>query len=552
MRRMNSEFKTVNMSEEGKKLSNRDYFGYVEMDDFACYVLADSLDEDSSANSAKLVVESIIRDFTEMPSMGKGRLKRIVHRAHVELRKQKTGMHLKAAVVIAVTDYQRIRYVYVGNSRYYLIRNARIMERTKDQSLTSNLMEAGKIPLDQAAVHEERNNLYSFLGERGTPEIQISKKRKLENGDIFLLLTRGVWEQCPDESLLEIINDAKEPEEVLQRTEDWILGKQETTEIDNYTMAVTFARKVYQSPKKTWTPKKILMIAVSIVAVIGGISIALFLHHRNIQTRERKLTETMKDGENYLQNDNYQRAVEEYSEAKKLAGSLKKDKEALQADQYKKLSEQIILADEALIAGEYEKAQQLYITARKMSQEAGNVGKNYIDSQLDRAKNYMAVYDLIALGEKKEEYGNLESAIAAYKEAREKAADIYDREGKAEALEKQAAAEEELEKAQLEEKAKKKEQEEAVAAEAAKQKQEEEAALELENQQKANDQKNAIDLENQGNMLLAEGQYESAITFYQAAQAIYRRLELDELADNLKPKIDAAKAGMNAAAEEKQ
>ncbi|MFW5669892.1 MAG: hypothetical protein ACOCM4_11720, partial [Acetivibrio ethanolgignens] len=343
-----------------------------------------------------------------------------------------------------------------------------------------------------------------------------------------------------------------EPEEVLQRTEDWILGKQETTEIDNYTMAVTFARKVYQSPKKTWTPKKILMIAVSIVAVIGGISIALFLHHRNIQTRERKLTETMKDGENYLQNDNYQRAVEEYSEAKKLAGSLKKDKEALQADQYKKLSEQIILADEALIAGEYEKAQQLYITARKMSQEAGNVGKNYIDSQLDRAKNYMAVYDLIALGEKKEEYGNLESAIAAYKEAREKAADIYDREGKAEALEKQAAAEEELEKAQLEEKAKKKEQEEAVAAEAAKQKQEEEAALELENQQKANDQKNAIDLENQGNMLLAEGQYESAITFYQAAQAIYRRLELDELADNLKPKIDAAKAGMNAAAEEKQ
>ncbi|MFW5649990.1 MAG: hypothetical protein ACOCNC_01210 [Acetivibrio ethanolgignens] len=552
MRRMNSEFKTVNMSEEGKKLSNRDYFGYVEMDDFACYVLADSLDEDSSANSAKLVVESIIRDFTEMPSMGKGRLKRIVHRAHVELRKQKTGMHLKAAVVIAVTDYQRMRYVYVGNSRYYLIRNARIMERTKDQSLTSNLMEAGKIPLDQAAVHEERNNLYSFLGERGTPEIQISKKRKLENGDIFLLLTRGVWEQCPDESLLEIINAAKEPEEVLQRTEDWILGKQETTEIDNYTMAVTFARKVYQSPKKTWTPKKILMIAVSIVAVIGGISIALFLHHRNIQTRERKLTETMKDGENYLQNDNYQRAVEEYSEAKKLAGSLKKDKEALQADQYKKLSEQIILADEALIAGEYEKAQQLYITARKMSQEAGNVGKNYIDSQLDRAKNYMAVYDLIALGEKKEEYGNLEGAIAAYKEAREKAADIYDREGKAEALEKQAAAEEELEKAQLEEKAKKKEQEEAVAAEAAKQKQEEEAALELENQQKTNDQKNAIDLENQGNMLLAEGQYESAITFYQAAQAIYRRLELDELADNLKPKIDAAKAGMNAAAEEKQ
>ena len=35
MRRINSEFRTRFMSEEGQKLSNRDYFGYAEMDDFA-------------------------------------------------------------------------------------------------------------------------------------------------------------------------------------------------------------------------------------------------------------------------------------------------------------------------------------------------------------------------------------------------------------------------------------------------------------------------------------------------------------------------------------
>lgn len=549
MRRINSEFQTVNMSEEGQKLSNRDYFGYVEMDDFACYVLADSLDGDSSINSAKLVVESIIRDFTEVPSMGKGRLKRMAHRAHTELLRQKAGMHLKASAVVAVTDYQKIRYVYVGNSRYYLIRNDRILEKTTDQSLTSNLVEAEKITLDQAAAHEERNNLYSFLGERGNPKIQISKKRKLENGDVFLLLTRGVWEQCPDEKLLEIIRDANEPEEVLYRTEDWILERQETAEIDNYTMAVTFVRKVYQSPKKPWTLKKILMVVIPVVLVVGGISIALFLGHRSIQNKEKELAECMEDGETYFQNDNYQRAVEEYGEAEELADSLKREEEALLADQYKQVAEQIILADETLAAGEYEKAQELYLTAGEMSQKAGNVGKDYIDSQLERAKDYIAVYDLIALGERKEEYGNLEGAVAAYKEAREKAADIYYSEGKTEALEKQAAAEEAMEKAAMEEAARKKEQEETAAEETEKQQQEEKAALEMENQQKANDQQNAIDLENQGNMLFAQGKYESAITFYQTAQAIYRRLELDELADNLNPKIDAARAGMNAAAQ---
>ena len=554
MRRINSEFKTANMSEEGQKLSNRDYFGYVEMDDFACYVLADSLDEEPSINSAKLVVESIIRDFTEAPSMRKGRIRQMVHWAHVELLKQKKGMHLKASVVVAVTDYRKIRYAYAGNSRYYLIRNARITERTEDQSLTNNLTETGQIPLDQAAAHEERNNLYSFLGERGTPKIQISKKKKLENGDIFLLLTRGVWEQCSDETLLEIINDAKEPEEILQRTEDHILKQQETEEIDNYTMTVTFAQKVYLSPRKAWTLKQVLMILIPSVLVVGGLGLALFLRYRNLRTREENLAACMENGEAYLRYDNYQRAAEEYGEAKKLADSLKKDEESEEADQYRKLAEQILLADEALLTGEYEKAQGLYLTARELSEAAGNTGKAYIEGQLDRTKNYIEVYDLIALGERKEEYGNLEGAVAAYKEAREKAAALYYNEGKAEALEKQAAAEEafynteELEKAEQEEKDRKKEQEDAIAEEVARQKQEEAAEMELENQQKANDQQNAIELENQGNMLLAQGQYENAITFYQTAQTIYRQLELADMADRLEPKIEAARAGMAAVA----
>lgn len=551
MRRMNSEFKTANMSEEGQKLSNRDYFGYVEMDDFACYVLADSLDEEPSVNTARLVVESIIRDFTETPSLGKGCLKRMVHQAHTGLLKQKKGMHLKASVVIAVTDYRKIRYAYVGNSRYYLIRNARILERTEDQSLTNHLAESGQIPLDQVSAHEERNNLYSFLGERGTPKLQICRKKKLENGDIFLLFTRGVWEQCPDEELLEIINDAKEPDEILHHTEDRILERQETEEIDNYTMAVTFVRKVYQSPKKPWTLKKVLMIAIPVVLIVGGISLGLFLRYRSIRTKEQKLEEYLESGETYLRYDNYQRAAEEYGEAKKLADNLKKANESSISDQYKKLAEQILLADESLSAGEYEKAQGLYLTARQMSEEAGNVGKAYIESQLDRAKDYIEVYDLIALGEKKEEYGNLSGAILAYKEAREKASALYDSQGKAEALEKQAAAEEKMEKSQMEEEAKRKEQEAAAAAEVAKQQAESEAGRELENQQKVNDQQNAIELENKGNELLAQGQYESAVTFYQTARAIYIRLELPDQAAGIDAKIAAARAGSQAEAVKK-
>ena len=183
MRRINSEFRTQYISEEGQKLTNRDYFGFVEMDDYACYILADSLDGELETNSARFVVESLIRSFVEGPSMNAQKLKHYMNQAHKELLKQRGGMHLKASVIMVVTDYKKLCYCYVGNSRFYLIRNARILIKTKDQSLTQNLLKEEIITLDQAAAHEERNNLYSFLGDRGQPEILVSKKDPVENGD---------------------------------------------------------------------------------------------------------------------------------------------------------------------------------------------------------------------------------------------------------------------------------------------------------------------------------------------------------------------------------
>lgn len=535
MRRINSEFQTFHMSEEGQKLSNRDYFGYVEMDDFACYVLADSLDEEPSINSARLVVDSIIRDFTEAPTMGRGTLGRYMRRAHGELLRQKGGMHLKVAVVVAVTDYRKLRYCHVGNSRLYLIRNARILERTKDQSLTQNLVEQDRVVLDEAARHEQRNNLYSFLGERGKPEIQISRKRKLEAGDLFVQLTRGVWEQCGEQEFLQIVNDAKETKDILDQTEDFILKEQDHRSIDNYSMAVTSVDKVYQSPKKPISVKKILMIALPVLLVIITVSVTLFLRYRSIQTKTESMLRCMESGEEYLTRNNFQKAEEEYGEARKLADSLHRQPEYEEADMYIKLAQQVILADEALGGEEYQKAQELYRTARQMAVEAGNVGLSYIEGQLTRTEGYIEVFDLIAQGERKEEYGNLDGAIALYKSAKERAAALYFTEGKKEALELQMAAEEELEKEQMEAEERLREQIEAEAVNRA-----------LDNEQRANDQQNAIDLENKGNELLAEGSYESAITFYLAAQAIYNRLELAEMADGIEPKIAAAQAGIAA------
>jgi len=554
MRRMNSDFRTQYISEEGQKLNNRDYFGFVEMDDYACYVLADSLDGELEANSAKFVVESLIRSFVEGPSMKEGRLKHNMNQAHRELLKHRGGMHLKASVTMVVTDYRKLLCCQVGNSRFYLLRNGRVLVRTRDQSLTENLLKEERITLDQAAAHEERNNLYSFLGERGQPEILMSKKIGLEAGDIFALFTRGAWESFGEEEFLEAAKEAKEPKEILDQAEDVILGRQETEEVDNYSLAVTFIEKVYQPPKKL-SLKKLLMAAIPIALVVGGISLGLYLHHRNVKNKEYNLEKYLNSGQEYMKYDNYLKASEDYGEAKKLADGLKKKEESKEADQYKKLAEQILIADEAMMGGEYQKAQNLYLKARELSVKAGNIGKTYIDAGLKQTRDYIDIFDLLEIGQQKEGYGDMDGAVKSYGQARDKAAALYFSSGKEEALAKQAAAEEKMDKdnqkqeaaeaaAKEESQAAKKSEEESKQAEEEKIKKEEEEKRELENQQKLNDQKNAIDLENKGNELLAEEKYESAITYYQTARTIYIRLEMYELADGINDKITAAKAGI--------
>ena len=535
MRRSNSEFQTLHISEEGQKLSNRDYFGYVEMDDFACYVLADSLDAEPSVNSARLAVESILRSFTEAPAMRKRTLRKYIIRAHKELLSERGGMHLKASVVVAVTDYRKLCCFHAGNSRLYWIRNARILERTLDHSLTQNLLEQEKIPLDQAAAHEERNNLYSFLGGRKRPQITAARKRKLENGDMFVLMTRGVWEQCPEQEFLQIANDAKEPKDILEQTEDSVLKKQEEHSIDNYSLAVTFVNKVYQSPKKPVSVKKVLMTVLPILLAVSVTITMLYLRHRNNRQKTQEMFRYMDSGEAYIGLNNYQKAAEEYKEAGTLAKKLKRTKQQDEAGQYAKLAEQVILADEALLAGEYHKAQELYSPAREMSIQTGNAGLSYIESQLDRTLGYVHVFDLIAQGEHKEEYGNLEGAVALYKEAKDQSAALYYKEGKEEALRLQMAAEEAMEQQKMEEEARLQEQIN-----------EEVASLAVENEQKASDQQSAADMENQGNALLADKMYEEAITFYQTAQSLYKSLGMEDLAERIGQKITAAQAGMEA------
>jgi len=92
-------------------------------------------------------------------------------------------------------------WAHAGDSRLFLMRGGKVISQTRDHSRVRLLIEEGVITEAQAAVHPERNKIYSCLGGYQAPEIEFSRKTPLEHGDVILLCTDGLWGVISGESM---------------------------------------------------------------------------------------------------------------------------------------------------------------------------------------------------------------------------------------------------------------------------------------------------------------------------------------------------------------
>jgi protein phosphatase len=96
--------------------------------------------------------------------------------------------------------------IQVGDSRAYLIRNAKIYQITKDQSLVQQLIDSGQISAEEADTHALKNVILQALGAQN--EVYPVPARLIpQRDDILLLCSDGLSNKLPAEDLLRIIND---------------------------------------------------------------------------------------------------------------------------------------------------------------------------------------------------------------------------------------------------------------------------------------------------------------------------------------------------------
>ncbi len=514
MRKQNSTFQTAFLSEAGSELENQDYFAYVELDGYACYVVADGLDDSRDAKSARLATQAVILEFQERPSLGKRAIRSYLQAANRALCQADSRERLKASVLVAVTDYEKVRYGYAGNARLRLYRDGKVREQSRDMSLGSDEQREKRLPDDALARHEERNNLYAYAGKGRGFLPWISGKLRLENGDILVMYTRGIWENLDSGEMDDVFSEAGDsPGESLDNIEDLLLSRQ-PERLENYTLAAVFINKVFQDPERKRKRKKRIRIAAIAAAVILLAGLGIWLFQRWRQGKTEELQRHYGDMIEYLQDNNFVRAEEECKEAGKLAEKLRKKKALLELSDYQKLLEAVQEAEEAFGKGDYEEAQTAYVTARERSRYADRIADAYIEKRLSLITDYRSVFDYLQLGDALAAQGDYSRAEEKYLEARRLATVACFEEGRQDALDCLDSLYELRGQA-----------EEADTREA---------------KEKAVNETGAAQLASEGDKAFAEGDYEGAKAYYAMALEKYQELGDEAHGELIQTKIEAS------------
>lgn len=528
MRKYNSSFKTAFISEAGSRLKNNDYFGFVELDKYACYVIADGITDMRDSQSAREAIECVINAFHNAPGISKRKIKQYLQYANAELLKGKSYEKLKASITVVVTNYEKCRYGYAGNTRLRIYRNGRKLIATSDTSLGQDMAGSGQITEDKLSKHEERNNLYSFLGKKKFKPV-ISKKIRLMSGDIITLYTRGIWENVDEGELADVFSEAgNEPAEECDKVEDMLLSRQ-PEDLENYTFAAIYVDKVFTNPERKKRIKKTVLITLLILLLTLAVILVIWLWQRDRGKKRDDMELHFANAEAYVEDNNFVRASEECEKALELAAKLRDREKENQFNSWMLCLEVIKDADESYEKGDYEEAKETYLKAKARIRYADNAGSEYIERKLQQIEEYEQVFDNISLGDNLFDLDHYQLAEEKYLEAKKKAASIHFDDGRRQALEALDALYEEW----------------SAAAEAEKEQDAEQSAAEV----------SAADLVRQGDETYGEGDYDGALVFYLIALEKYTKLEdvgqiavlnkkiiaLNEIQEETEARVDEAK-----------
>ncbi|NEO54809.1 MAG: SpoIIE family protein phosphatase [Okeania sp. SIO3B5] len=108
---------------------------------------------------------------------------------------------------LVLLESTKMSIAHVGDSRIYLVRDREIRQLSEDHSLVAMLVASGQISEEESREHPDRNVLTKSLGSKkrlSQGYVQTVTDIELQDGDVILLCSDGVWDLVSDQELMEL------------------------------------------------------------------------------------------------------------------------------------------------------------------------------------------------------------------------------------------------------------------------------------------------------------------------------------------------------------
>ncbi len=178
------------------------------------------------ARAAETALTTLVSAFWQTPRPlfdPLGFLHLSLGRAHEEVVRLGTNLGVesrpRATCALCLIQDGAAYWAHVGDSRVYQVRNQQILTRTRDHSHVELLLREGLIAETEMSGHPLRNYVECCLGgDPAVPEMAVSGRRVLKNGDLIVLCTDGLWGNLADADFVRLAQSGDRPlQEELQQ-----------------------------------------------------------------------------------------------------------------------------------------------------------------------------------------------------------------------------------------------------------------------------------------------------------------------------------------------
>ena len=125
-----------------------------------------------------------------------------------KLDRSRRGMGTTVTAAALVDDF--LFFAQVGDSRGYLMRDGKLVQLTRDQSLVNQLIEAGQLTEEEAETFEHNNIILQALGTADTVQVDLTYC-ELRRGDVVLLCSDGLSGMVRFDDIREVLRTTPEP-----------------------------------------------------------------------------------------------------------------------------------------------------------------------------------------------------------------------------------------------------------------------------------------------------------------------------------------------------